>query len=348
VDTSFALARIPKLTDEVQVSDHTPAGLSGSKLLFVASTGGHLAQIRRLGDKCNASSDSMYYTFETEQSLSLLREKRRTFGPYVRPRDYLGLVRTALALYRLLKRERFDAVVSTGAGVALSAACAAFLRRRRMTYVESISRFEGPSTTGRIIQYLPWVNTYTQHAAWSSARWKVTGRLFEPMGRTPRSHDGQSTQDGYRSAEVGPLRILVSLGTIRPYRFDALVDAVLSVLRADDRVVWQLGATRREDLPGDVHAELPHATFMKELLGCDVFITHAGVGTVMQALEVGKYPLVVPRRPERHEHVDDHQSQVSEMLAREGFALVTTPDRLGRKQLYVAAAADSYRPGPPD
>lgn len=39
----------------------------------------------------------------------------------------------------------------------------------------------------------------------------------------------------------------------------------------------------------------------------DIIITHGGPGSIFQALEYGKIPIVVPRNPEFNEHVDNHQ-----------------------------------------
>lgn len=39
----------------------------------------------------------------------------------------------------------------------------------------------------------------------------------------------------------------------------------------------------------------------------DMIITHAGVGSIMTALDIGKPIIVVPRLPKYNEHVDNHQ-----------------------------------------
>ena len=46
----------------------------------------------------------------------------------------------------------------------------------------------------------------------------------------------------------------------------------------------------------------------------DVVVAHAGVGTALAALEVGKCPVLVPRRLAHGEHVDDHQVQIASEL----------------------------------
>jgi UDP-N-acetylglucosamine transferase subunit ALG13 len=58
------------------------------------------------------------------------------------------------------------------------------------------------------------------------------------------------------------------------------------------------------------------------MLGCfraaDKVITHAGVGSIICAIREGHMPLVVPRRNEFGEHVDDHQVELTRALEQRG------------------------------
>jgi UDP-N-acetylglucosamine transferase subunit ALG13 len=48
-----------------------------------------------------------------------------------------------------------------------------------------------------------------------------------------------------------------------------------------------------------------------------LIICHAGCGTLIHALRVGKVPVAIPRRKKYGEHIDDHQIQLVEVLAEE-------------------------------
>lgn len=50
----------------------------------------------------------------------------------------------------------------------------------------------------------------------------------------------------------------------------------------------------------------------------DVVICHGGCGSIGPALRSGKVPVVVPRRKKYGEHVNDHQMQLTKVLADEG------------------------------
>ncbi|MCK5878671.1 MAG: hypothetical protein KAH24_02760 [Holophagae bacterium] len=50
----------------------------------------------------------------------------------------------------------------------------------------------------------------------------------------------------------------------------------------------------------------------------DLVIAHGGVGSVLLALEEGKIPLVLPRRADLGEHVDNHQIEFVKRMEQEG------------------------------
>ena len=304
--------------------------LAARKILVVASTGGHLAQAMKVVELTGVSTDSLIVTFCSPQSELLTEGYRVAYVPYVAPRDYRGIVRAAPRLRRILRTERFDAVLSTGAGIALSAFSVA-PRGTRLIYLESFSRFDGPSVTGRIARWLPRVETYTQHLRWADQRWKYIGDVAPPCVTEP-------------AAAVGPItgrlpRFFVTLGTIRPYRFDALLDRLRETLPANCEVTWQVGCTTRSDLPGRVVEMLPADEFVAEAQRADVVVSHAGVGTAMALLEMGKYTVLVPRRAARNEHVDDHQVQICRELEARRLVVYREVDTLATEDLLVGPSA---------
>lgn len=87
-------------------------------------------------------------------------------------------------------------------------------------------------------------------------------------------------------------------------------------------------ATAYDFLPFDRVVEL-----MQE---ADVVVSHAGVGSILCALQAGHVPIVFPRLKRHGETVDDHQVELARALAQRGTVLVaTTPHEL---RLAVASA----------
>jgi len=286
---------------------------AGGRVLFVASTGGHLTELHRLSTAMGAAADSRWVTFDSEQSRSLLRDSDVSYVPYISPRDLRGTIEAIARLRRIMAETRPVAVVSTGAAVAVSAFVAARLRGIPCHYIESVSRIDGPSLTGRMVAGLRLASLRTQQAAWAGGRWLPYPSVLSEY---------ESVPDRTGAGSGGPLKLFVTLGTIRPYRFDALVDAVLATGLTDARTVWQLGATTRDDLPGRSVTTMSAQEFRACAQEADVVITHAGVGTAIDLLADGVYPLVVPRRRDYDEHVDDHQNQIAALLRDQGLAEV--------------------------
>jgi UDP-N-acetylglucosamine transferase subunit ALG13 len=69
--------------------------------------------------------------------------------------------------------------------------------------------------------------------------------------------------------------------------------------------------------------------FNQYLSGAELLILHAGAGSVINAVQSGKIPIVMPRRAKYDEHIDDHQLEFACALAGSGkVVLVEEPEEL--------------------
>lgn len=298
------------------------------RLLLLASTGGHLSQLKRLAPRHGASRESLWVTFDTPQSRYLLEGENVLWLDYIAPRDLKATYRAFRRLTHELNGEAFDGALSTGAAVAVSGFMWAKRNHVDSVYIESCSRMDGPSLTGPIVSALRLARTFTQHHSWADKRWLPVQSVLNEYSKvsSTRALPSEST----------PRKILVTLGAIQPYRFDRMIDAVLPLLRPDDQVTWQVGHTSRSDLPGSVHTMLPTNDFDRIALESDIVITHAGIGTLLKLMEDGISPVVIPRRRERNEHVDNHQLQAWGLLSRNDIAVAAEPETLTEEHLREA------------
>ncbi|MET4046857.1 MULTISPECIES: glycosyltransferase [unclassified Rhodococcus (in: high G+C Gram-positive bacteria)] len=299
---------------------------AGARVLWVASTGGHLEQLVRMASNVESDPASSWITFDSHQSKSLLRGRNVVNVPYVKPRDFKAAFHAARIVAPSITKDSYDVCVSTGAALASSILPLARIRGLRTIYVESVSRTEGPSLTGRLMRAFPGISTYTQHRTWAKGGWRQLQSLLEewkPVSVLPKT---------------GSLKLFVTLGTIKPYRFDRAVDSILSLLRPGDEVVWQLGATTRSDLPGETHSEIPASQVLTTALWADVVITHAGVGSILSLLDVGICPILAVRDRDHNEHVDGHQSQIATAMVSRKLAYRLDLSEPRRDTLYSAAA----------
>lgn len=305
--------------------------------LLVASTGGHLKQLHQLQRRLSGVSGPFgWATFDTPQSRSLLAGEQVDFVPFVGGRDPANVARNLVHARRILKAREVDTLVSTGSAVALPFFALGRARGLTCHYIESAARIEGPSVTGRMIRRIPGINRYAQYASWAGDGWAFRGSVFESFSA--------------RKATLPPAirRVVVTLGSYRGYGFPRLIRRLLEVLPAGAEVLWQTGDTDTSGFGIEAHEALPERELTDAMRAADLVVAHAGVGAALAAFEVGKCPLLVPRRLAHGEHVDDHQIQIADELAARGLAVSVDADELSLERLLEASAkAVDVRPDPP-
>ncbi|MGH6846047.1 MAG: glycosyltransferase [Methylocella sp.] len=118
------------------------------------------------------------------------------------------------------------------------------------------------------------------------------------------------------------LSTFVSVGNAHQ-PFTRLIHAVTSIARAlPQPVVVQHGHTPFDSFECRGVAFLDMRAFESAVGEAEVLILHAGAGSVIHALGAGKAPVVMARRAEFGEIVDDHQVEFARELARTGRVVV--------------------------
>lgn len=95
--------------------------------------------------------------------------------------------------------------------------------------------------------------------------------------------------------------------------FDRLVRA-LDELPTDEEVVIQSGYSTWKPRRAVAQAMMPSDELMDHMRRARIVVTHGGPASIMQALALGKVPVVVPRQSAFGEHVDDHQVRFSRKI----------------------------------
>jgi UDP-N-acetylglucosamine--N-acetylmuramyl-(pentapeptide) pyrophosphoryl-undecaprenol N-acetylglucosamine transferase len=301
--------------------------------LLVASTGGHLKQLSQLYPRLDGIEGPFRWaTFDTPQSRSLLAGEQVDFVPFVGGRDPVNVARNLAHARGVLADRSIDTLVSTGSAVALPFYLTARAKRLRCHYIESAARSAGPSLTGKLISRVPGVLLYCQYPSWAGRRWRFRGSVFDAF------------EPGPTAGEVGEIRkVVVSLGSYRGFGFPLLIERLLELLPADAEVLWQTGDTDVSGFPIEGREAIPERELTAAMADADLVVAHAGVGAALAAFEVGKCPLLVPRRREREEHIDDHQIQIAAELSRRGIAVFAEAPELGRAHLEAAAGRNVSR-----
>jgi hypothetical protein len=272
--------------------------------LFFSSSGGHFAELEYVATYFNANVDSRIFTF---RSLDTVRESSKfdiVYLPYVSPRKFLPLIKIFPKVYSSIRQNKFDYVASTGASIALIGYVIAKVRRIPYYHVESIARQKTLSKTTKILKMLGIRKFFVQ----SEDLVNKNQIYLQPQIFQFESVQNESPE------KVDSFKIFVALGTIKGFEFKRAVSIVNQLISTDDSISWQLGSTQAEKLQGSVYAELTNSDFLKEIESSDIIICHSGIGILLTCFQLGKKPLVIPRRKEYLEHVDNHQVEIMSAL----------------------------------
>jgi len=290
---------------------------------IVVSAGGHLEQAIRRVRQLELQNNVTFVIPRNAQSETRLANHNRIYIRNVGSRDVIGLCRAFFQLLKILKKKKFEYVLSTGAGIALACFIVCKFKKIDFYYIESIARIRNPSLTGRILSLSKTSNLYTESSYFNKNKWKKIDTLFSVYRATPRISPTPSLHS---------IKIFVTVGTVHKYKFSRLIDVVNAVLCESDQVVWQIGDIDHPNLVGTVHRELTVLEFSQKIDWADVVITHSGVGSILNILDRGKFPIIIPRLSEYREHVDDHQLEIASTIAKLGLGLVRS-EALDRKDL---------------
>ena len=144
------------------------------KLLLACTSGGHFSTMRSL--KLFWSVHERTWVTDFKKDTEILEDEEKVYWfPYQAPRDLLALILNIPKTLRVIYAEKPDIIVSTGASLAINFALFAKLFGIKFIYIESISRSEELSLTGRIV-YLLSSEFYVQ---WPELKQKYSKALFK-------------------------------------------------------------------------------------------------------------------------------------------------------------------------
>ena len=143
--------------------------------------------------------------------------------------------------------------------------------------------------------------------------------------------------------------IFVSLGT-QDKPFNRIIDYILKLKEEikeleDIEIVFQIGQTKlseeekskieklnektnekkvsekinKEEKNITVFNMLKPEEMKKYIINSSIVITHAGVGTIMECIEHNKDIIVLPRKEENGEHVNNHQEEIAFEMQKNGL-----------------------------
>ena len=117
--------------------------------------------------------------------------------------------------------------------------------------------------------------------------------------------------------------IFVTVGTQLPFdRMIAALDAWAGARAGSTTCSPRSGRARCETSTIEAARFLPPAECRERMLAADAIVAHAGMGTILSALELGKPLVIMPRLAAFGEHRNDHQLATAKRFAALGRVAV--------------------------
>lgn len=122
------------------------------------------------------------------------------------------------------------------------------------------------------------------------------------------------------------IMIFVTVGT-HEQPFNRLVEYMDKWAEThDEKVVIQTGFSTYEPKNAVWNKLYPYKTMIDMVADARIVITHGGPSSFIMPLQIGKVPIVVPRRHEFNEHVNDHQVIFSRAVVERQGSIIVVED----------------------
>lgn len=139
--------------------------------------------------------------------------------------------------------------------------------------------------------------------------------------------------------------IYVTLGTMF-LDFERLVRRMDGIAyRTGERVIVQLGLSKIVPLHCECFDFKSHAEILKIQQEARVLVCHAGIGATLDALQAKRPFVLVPRLKRFNEHMNNHQIEIAEAVARRGWGrMVMDIEDLDEACTHPMPFPEHYRP----
>lgn len=313
----------------------------GLRICLAGSGGGHIRQLLDL-EKAWGKYDHFFVSEDTALSRSIAESHRTHFVTHLALgqarlgsplRMISAAIRNFLESGRVMRRERPDILISTGAGAVFFSVVWARLLGARVVIVESFARFVRPSIFAQLTAPLAHQKVVQSTAL---ARYWPDAAVFDPLCvlDTPRP-------------EKKPL-LFATVGAILP--FDRLIGMVSELkVRGEipEHVIVQTGVGGLKPDGIEAHETLSFEAMQAHLREAEIVVCHGGTGSLITALRQGCRVVAVPRLFSHGEVYDDHQAEITNAFAERGLiAVANTVDELSealrtvRNRAPISATSD--------
>lgn len=116
--------------------------------------------------------------------------------------------------------------------------------------------------------------------------------------------------------------IFVVIGT-SSWNFDRLIRAVDEIAPTlEEKVIMQIGNSNYIPVNSEYFRYKPKKEVEEIYKDASLIICHAGIGSIISSSKFHKNIVVVPRRKDYGELLDDHQAEIGRKLEKRGIAVI--------------------------
>ncbi|WP_283574233.1 PssD/Cps14F family polysaccharide biosynthesis glycosyltransferase [Limosilactobacillus ingluviei] len=120
------------------------------KVCLVGSSGGHLTHLYMLKPFWQ-NKDRFWVTFDKEDARSKLKHEKMYGCYYPTNRSLKALIKNTFLAIKVLRNEKPDVIISSGAAVAVPFFYIGKLMGCKLVYIEVFDRFDKPTVTGKLV-----------------------------------------------------------------------------------------------------------------------------------------------------------------------------------------------------
>ena len=120
------------------------------KVCLVGSSGGHLAHLYMLKPFWN-NKERFWVTFNKQDANSLLKNEKVYNCYFPTNRNFMNLIKNTILAFKVLKKEKPDLIISSGAAVAVPFFYIGKLMGAKLIYIEVFDRIDKPTLTGKLV-----------------------------------------------------------------------------------------------------------------------------------------------------------------------------------------------------
>ena len=120
------------------------------KVCLVGSSGGHLAHLYMLKPFWN-NKERFWVTFNKQDANSLLKNEKVYNCYFPTNRNFKNLIKNTILAFKVLKKEKPDLIISSGAAVAVTFFYIGKLMGAKLIYIEVFDRIDKPTLTGKLV-----------------------------------------------------------------------------------------------------------------------------------------------------------------------------------------------------